>query len=240
MYTVIYEGTKSYYPEFKHTNSVRTVTLSQEITDLYPDTNYNFVVAATTHCGEVYNSSMVTIRTVIDAPPAPGNPGRPQQIETEGTSVNLTIWPAAEDNGPISYYQILVHRIQDWTDTVSDWNDFGSNFYICAQIPARDVKTKTIFLLGDEKNKGGCNNKELSSDQKYKIYSRALTQVTSKKRSTGVRFLIGQVQLLAQIEVEAGRTACQVRFLLPQVCVACSYLFGVNDSSETKCNFFNL
>ena len=65
-FQVIYEGTKSYYPEFKHTNSVQTVTLSQEITDLYPDTNYNFVVASTTHCGEVYNSSRVTIRTVID------------------------------------------------------------------------------------------------------------------------------------------------------------------------------
>ena len=65
-FQVFYEGTKSYYPEFKHTNSVQTVTLSQEITDFYPDTNYNFVVAATTHCGEVYNSSMVTIRTAID------------------------------------------------------------------------------------------------------------------------------------------------------------------------------
>ena len=79
-----------------------------------------------------------------------------------------------------SYYQILVHRIQDWTDTVSDWNDFGSNFYICAQIPASDVKIEMIFLLGDGGNKGGYNNTKLSSGQKYKIYSRALTEVTSK------------------------------------------------------------
>ena len=79
-----------------------------------------------------------------------------------------------------SYYQILVHQVQDWNDTVTDWNDFGSNFYISAQIPASDVKTKMMFLLGDGENKGGYKNKELSSRQKYKIYSRALTEVTSK------------------------------------------------------------
>ena len=65
-FQVIYEGTKSYYPEFKHTKSVKTKTLSQEIKDLYPDTEYNFVVVATTHCGQGDNSTMVTSRTVID------------------------------------------------------------------------------------------------------------------------------------------------------------------------------
>ncbi|XP_074611771.1 uncharacterized protein LOC141866210 isoform X4 [Acropora palmata] len=202
MYTVSYEGTKSYYPGFKHTNSVQTVALSREITDLYPDTTYKFVVAAT-HCGD--NSTSVTSRTDMDAPPAPAPPQEgPLQIEKAGSSVNLMIWPAAQDNGPISYYQILVQGVQDFTDTVSDWKNFGPNFYISAQIPASEVKTKMIFVLGDGENKGGYKNKELSSGQKYNIYSRALTEVTSKKRSTDVRFLIGQAQLLAQIEVEAG------------------------------------
>ena len=40
--------------------------MSREITDLYPDTKYNFVVVATTHCGDGDNSTMVTICTVID------------------------------------------------------------------------------------------------------------------------------------------------------------------------------
>ncbi|XP_074611775.1 uncharacterized protein LOC141866211 isoform X2 [Acropora palmata] len=238
IYTVSYEGTKSYYPGFKHTNSVQTEALSQEIKDLYPDTTYKFVVAAT-HCGD--NSTSVTSRTVIDAPPAPAPPQEgPLQIEKAGSSVNLMIWPAAQDNGPISYYQILVQGVQDFTDTVSDWKNFGPNFYISAQIPASEVKIKMIFVLGDGENKGGYKNKELSSGQKYNIYSRALTEVTSKKRSTDVRFLIGQAQLLAQIEVEAGETTCQVRFLLPYVCIAFNYFFGVGDSRQTKCNFFNV
>ena len=88
-----------------------------------------------------------------------------------------------------SFYQILVHRVQDWTDTVTDWNDFGSNFYISAQISASDVKTKMIFLLGDGENKGGYNNKELSSGQKYKIYSRALTEFTSKVDILSIEWL---------------------------------------------------
>ena len=65
-FQVIYEGTKTYYPKFKHTDSVQTVALSREITDLYPDTKYNFVVVATTYCGDGDNSTMVTIRTAID------------------------------------------------------------------------------------------------------------------------------------------------------------------------------
>ncbi|XP_067027507.1 receptor-type tyrosine-protein phosphatase T-like isoform X2 [Acropora muricata] len=200
MYTVSYEGTKWYYPGFKHTNSVQTVALSREITDLYPDTTYKFVVAAT-HCGD--NSTSVTSRTDIDAPPAPPPPeGGPQQIEKAGSSVNLMIRPATQDNGPISYYQILVHGVQDFTDTVSDWKNFGSNLYISAQIPASEVKAEMRFVLGDGKDKGGYNNKELSSGQKYNIYFRALTTVTSKKRSTDEEFLTGQAQLLAQVQVE--------------------------------------
>ena len=88
-----------------------------------------------------------------------------------------------------SYYQILVHRVQDWTDIVTAWNDFGSNFYISAQIPASEVKTKMMFLLGDGENKGGYKNKELSSSQKYKIYSRALTEVTSKVDILSIEWL---------------------------------------------------
>ena len=71
-------------------------------------------------------------------------------------------------------------QVQDWTDNVSDWKNFGSNFYISAQIPASEVKTKMIFLLGDGENKGGYKNKKLSSGKKYKIYSRAVSEVTSK------------------------------------------------------------
>ena len=82
-----------------------------------------------------------------------------------------------------------MHRVQDWNDTVSDWKDFGSTFYISAQIPASDVKTKMMFSLGDGENKGGYNNKELSSGQKYKIYSRALTEVTSKVDILSIEWL---------------------------------------------------
>lgn len=66
-YKVICEGTKNYYPEFKHTKSVESMTLSKEITGLYPGTKYTFVVVATTHCGKGDNSTMVTEHTIRDA-----------------------------------------------------------------------------------------------------------------------------------------------------------------------------
>ena len=74
----------------------------------------------------------------------------------------------------------MVHQVQDWTDAVSDWDDFGPDVYISAQIPAADVKTEMIFALGDGEDKGGYINKELSRGKKYKIYSRALTKKSSK------------------------------------------------------------
>ena len=73
----------------------------------------------------------------------------------------------------------MVHGVQDWNDTVSDWTDFGSNLYISAQINSSDVKSKMTFILGDGEKIGGYDNKELSSGQKYKIYSRGLTEVQS-------------------------------------------------------------
>ena len=93
--------------------------------------------------------------------------------------VNQTVIPCVLFHY-FSFYQILVHRVQDFTDTVSDWKNFGSNVYISAQISASEVKTKMTFVLGDGKDEGGYNNKELSSGQKYNVYSRALTEVASK------------------------------------------------------------
>ena len=82
-----------------------------------------------------------------------------------------------------------MHRVQDFSDTVSDWTNFGPDIYISAQIPASEVKTKMIFVLGDGKDKGGYNNKELSSGQKYNIYSRALTTVTSEVYILSIEWL---------------------------------------------------
>ncbi|XP_068677377.1 receptor-type tyrosine-protein phosphatase S-like isoform X3 [Montipora foliosa] len=202
MYTVIFKGTKSYYPDFTDSRTVKTKALSKEFTNLYPGTKYDFVVFATTHCGNGDNSSMVTTHTLIAAPAAPKNPVETQKFDPIGSSVNLTIWPADQDNGPISYYQVLVHRVEDWTDKISEWNDFGPDFYVSAQIPASAVNPSMTFVLGDGGDIGGFTNKKLSRGQKYNVYSRATT-AKSKKRSTDEQFLTGAAKLLAQIDVKA-------------------------------------
>ena len=74
-----------------------------------------------------------------------------------------------------SHYQVLVHRVKDWTDTISDWSNLGPDFYISAQIPASAVNPSMTFVLGDGEDIGGFTNKKLSRGQKYKIYSRAIT-----------------------------------------------------------------
>ena len=64
-FQVIFKGTKSYYPDFTDSRTVKTKALSKEFTNLYPGTKYDFVVFATTHCGNGDNSSMVTTHTLI-------------------------------------------------------------------------------------------------------------------------------------------------------------------------------
>ena len=69
----------------------------------------------------------------------------------------------------------MVHLVKEWTDSVCDWRNLGTDLYVAAQIPSGEVKTRLNFLLGDGKEYGGFVNKELSGGQKYNIYSRGLS-----------------------------------------------------------------
>ena len=77
-----------------------------------------------------------------------------------------------------SYYQLLVHRVKDWSDTISDWKNFGPDFYITAQIPAATVNPSKVFVVGDGKSYYGYDNKRLLSGQKYMIHARGLSPMT--------------------------------------------------------------
>ena len=79
-----------------------------------------------------------------------------------------------------SFYQVLVRRVKDWSDTISDWTGFGPDFYITAQILAATVNPSKVFVVGDGKKYNGYDNKKLLSGQKYMIYSRALTSRNTK------------------------------------------------------------
>ena len=77
-----------------------------------------------------------------------------------------------------SHYQLLVHLVKEWSDTISDWNELGQDvYYICAQVPAVSEVPSMVFVIGDGKNYSGFINKALSSGQKYQIYSRGLTVI---------------------------------------------------------------
>ena len=79
-----------------------------------------------------------------------------------------------------SDYQVLVHQVNDWTDEVSEWNTLESDVYIAAQIPANSMNPSIVFVVGDGKTYGGYENKQLSTGQKYKIYSRGVARGVTK------------------------------------------------------------
>ena len=82
----------------------------------------------------------------------------------------------------VSYsdYQVLVHKVNDWSDEVSDWEKLESDVYIAAQIRADSVNLSMVFVVGDGKTYNGYENKQLSDGQKYKIYSRGLGRRVTK------------------------------------------------------------
>ena len=79
-----------------------------------------------------------------------------------------------------SDYQVLVHKVNDWSDEVSDWKKLESDLYIAAQIRADSVNLSMVFVVGDGKIYNGYENKQLSDGQKYKIYSRGLDRRPTK------------------------------------------------------------
>ena len=79
-----------------------------------------------------------------------------------------------------SYYQVLVHKVNDWDDKVSDWKTLETDVYIAAQIRADSVGASMFFVVGDGKTYNGYQNKQLSNGQKYKIYARGLGRRTTK------------------------------------------------------------
>ena len=79
-----------------------------------------------------------------------------------------------------SDYQVLVHKVNDWSDEVSDWEKLESDVYTAAQIRADSVNPSMVFVVGDGKTYDGYENKQLSVGQKYKIYSRGLGRHVTK------------------------------------------------------------
>ena len=82
----------------------------------------------------------------------------------------------------VSYsdYQVLVHKVNGWSDGVSNWEKLESDVYIAAQIGADSVNPSMVFVVGDGKTYNGYENKQLSDGQKYKIYSRGLGRRVTK------------------------------------------------------------
>ena len=89
-----------------------------------------------------------------------------------------------------SYYQVLVHKVNDWSDEVSDWEKLESDVYIAAQIRADSVQLSMVFVVGDGKTYYGYENKQLSDGKKHKIYSRGLGRRVTKVTASLKEWLI--------------------------------------------------
>ena len=87
-----------------------------------------------------------------------------------------------------SSYQVIVLHVKHKGDTlpddyeknahgVNDAEKAGLDFYITAEIPAKDVLTETSFTVGDNEMYGSYLNAKLKEEKLYKIYMRAMTNV---------------------------------------------------------------
>ena len=58
-----------------------------------------------------------------------------------------------------------MHKVNDWSDEVPDWEKLELDVYIAAQVRADSVNPSMVFVVGDGKTYDGYENKQLSKIQ---------------------------------------------------------------------------
>ncbi|XP_032219938.2 receptor-type tyrosine-protein phosphatase T isoform X2 [Nematostella vectensis] len=187
-YKIYVSGVKPYDRTFNHSLTIQQTSIitASTLTRLVPGTRYEFRVRAMTECGEGRYSEPVSADTAIDDPLAPDVGDVLLVNETEEGKANITVWPARQRNGPISFYQVLVVS-HDGESVIS---------YTTAQLPFLVVGEAGLnFTLGDGRTYDGVTNTPLVKGRTYRIYERAMTKTSTKT-------YIGEEALIANITTE--------------------------------------
>lgn len=125
-----------------------------ELVNLHPGTKYNISITSMSKTNEIGGIGFILAETVIGVPDP--SPSEPIIKSNDDTTLTIEINPAVNNNGPISYYRVVVISVTDGIhqtfdeDLLKDYKesqDGGLPYYIAAEI---DIRNRTkIFTVGD-------------------------------------------------------------------------------------------
>lgn len=148
-------ATSSYstYPVHPMSWSVHNSTQSFELSNLKPGTRYNITVTSISEKGHG-GMKWIEAQTEIGTPDP--EPEEPIILRRLDSTIQVQIQKAINNNGPINYYRVVVHYVnnelvQNFDETMLDTyqrsSDKGVPYYIAAEVEMKG--DSLLFVVGD-------------------------------------------------------------------------------------------
>ncbi|XP_061217230.1 sushi domain-containing protein 1 isoform X11 [Neopsephotus bourkii] len=235
-YSFHVQGQRWYQKEFFHEMIFDLTTHKQapEICfDLQPGTNYsvNISMAASNF------SLLVSITTQITDPPFPDV----EFVAVTGSAPLLRLRKAEDQNGPISFYQVIVLPLDLQSTFICDSfaaatffsNSTDVKGYVAAEFRAKDVADNMPISLGDRHYYGKFYNAPLKLGEEYCVFLRVISEWNKVRTQScaiwaQIKNLAPTPQYMTAVGLGSVAAVCLILFLT--FSVARSYLHNTVSS----------
>ncbi|XP_071436734.1 sushi domain-containing protein 1 isoform X2 [Pithys albifrons albifrons] len=178
-YSFHFQGQRWYQKDFFHELTIELTTDKQapEVCfDLQPGTNYSVNISMVA----LNFSLLVSMTTQITDPPFPDV----EFVAVKGPAPLLRLQKAEDQNGPISFYQVIVLPLGLQSTFICDSfaaATFFSNTtdvkgYVAAEFRAKDVADNMSIALGDRHYYGKFYNAPLKLGEEYCVFLRIISE----------------------------------------------------------------
>jgi len=160
-----------------------------DLTNLISATSYNISITAKN--GDSDGGSLSLTQSTKLGPP--DKPESPKFLENANDKVRIEIKRAANNNGPVSSYLVVVHFVDNellihdfdvsLLSTYQRAQDDGLSYYITGEVDAFKEDTK-IFVIGDGKNYGKFFNAPLSANRHFHILVGVVSRWNNEEQIT--------------------------------------------------------
>lgn len=115
-----------------------------ELVNLHPGTKYNISISSMSRSDEMGGIALILSETVIGVPDP--SPSEPKVVSKNATTLTIEINPGVNNNGPISYYRVVVIFVTDGLHQTFDEDllkgytesqEGGLSYYIAADVDIR-------------------------------------------------------------------------------------------------------
>ncbi|NWX99888.1 SUSD1 protein, partial [Nothoprocta ornata] len=178
-YSFHVQGRRWYQKEFFHemTFSLTTYKRDPEVCfDLQPGTNYSVNISMVA----LNFSLLVSMTTQIADPPFPDV----EFVTAKGSVPLLRLRKADDQNGPISFYQVIVLPLGLQNTFICDSfvaatffsNTTDTEGYVAAEFQGKDVADNMSITLGDRHYYGNFYNAPLKLGKEYSVFLRIISE----------------------------------------------------------------